>query len=259
MLEANPTPQPSRTAWIPEAPAHPGLYAVRNGPLPQGRNCTMNPYEAREFTTFEACAKWCEDNQVPPFVPMEHTFVTAPTVLRQILDGLAQGEADVASGNTVPAEEVMRSLKEKYGDRAPLVELSELVSGDPEYAWTLHCNIAMPILDSGACGHQEANKAAARVMGHLFGVDTSKHPNFPQARPEEVIKAGDRIRIKENIGAVLQELGFDPGIPEEFQRKYAGTEQIAHSVWLDPGSKELYATIDLCCEIPIRCCELIPR
>lgn len=165
MPETNPTPQPSRTAWIPESPAHPGLYAVKNGPLASGQNCTMNVYEAREFTTFDACSDWCAENQVPPFTPMEHLFAQAPPVPR-----------------ATPEDGVMAELK-----------------------------------------------------------------------------PGDRVRIKDNIGAVLQELGFDPGIPEEFQRRYAGTEQTAHSVWMEKDSKEQYATIDLCCEIPIRCCELIPK
>lgn len=48
---------------------------------------------------------------------------------------------------------------------------------DPEYAWSWHCNIAMPMYDSFAFNgtnsitYFEANVAAARIMHHLFNVD----------------------------------------------------------------------------------------
>jgi hypothetical protein len=48
---------------------------------------------------------------------------------------------------------------------------------DPGYAWSWHCNVAMPILDTRRVPHgplifhSEANEMAANVMRHLFDVD----------------------------------------------------------------------------------------
>ena len=60
----------------------------------------------------------------------------------------------------------------------PFGSLKLLVQDDEDYAWTLHCNIAMPIMDELHCSHQDANMAAARVMQHWFGVDVTKTKNW---------------------------------------------------------------------------------
>ena len=57
-------------------------------------------------------------------------------------------------------------------------ELESAIQEDPDFAWGWHCNIAMPIKDELGCTHLEANRAAARIMSHLFGTATGKHPNF---------------------------------------------------------------------------------
>lgn len=49
---------------------------------------------------------------------------------------------------------------------------------DPEYAWSWHCNLAMPIMDSTGVSHEAANKAAARLMQHLFAIDTAANPHY---------------------------------------------------------------------------------
>lgn len=49
-------------------------------------------------------------------------------------------------------------------------DLTDAMKEDPGYAWAWHCNIAMPIYNSGV-SHLEANKIAARLMNHLFRVD----------------------------------------------------------------------------------------
>lgn len=51
--------------------------------------------------------------------------------------------------------------------------LSASIQADSELAWAWHCNIAMPIYDSGV-DIETANEAAARVMKTLFHVDTAK-------------------------------------------------------------------------------------
>jgi hypothetical protein len=49
--------------------------------------------------------------------------------------------------------------------------LSAAMKEDPEYAWAWHCNFAMPFVDEGGT-HQQANRAAARIMRVFFNVDT---------------------------------------------------------------------------------------
>lgn len=65
--------------------------------------------------------------------------------------------------------------------KIPFQELAQAINSDEAYAWSWHCNIAMPIMDELGCSHLEANKAAARVMQTVFSVDMTKHPHFPQA------------------------------------------------------------------------------
>jgi hypothetical protein len=55
--------------------------------------------------------------------------------------------------------------------------LKQALQEDEEYAWTFHCNLAVPMMDEG-CSHKKANKAAARIMYNLFRVDTSQSKYF---------------------------------------------------------------------------------
>ena len=59
--------------------------------------------------------------------------------------------------------------------------LTAALKADPEYAWAWHCNLAMPIMDNAKVSHRVANITAARLMQHLFGIDTEKHPHFEVA------------------------------------------------------------------------------
>ena len=52
--------------------------------------------------------------------------------------------------------------------------MSQAMQNDLDYAWTWHCNIAMPIFDEGV-DHATANRASARIMKALFEVDIEKH------------------------------------------------------------------------------------
>lgn len=54
-----------------------------------------------------------------------------------------------------------------------LTGLTNAIKKDDDYAWTWHCNIAMPIHDEGI-SHQQANEAAASIMKHIFNVDVTK-------------------------------------------------------------------------------------
>jgi hypothetical protein len=68
-----------RTAWIPEAPNHPGLYANLSGT--EGKSSTgelqpstMSAEHVRQFPSREGCQAWCDANPTPVFVPTEHGF-----------------------------------------------------------------------------------------------------------------------------------------------------------------------------------------
>lgn len=56
--------------------------------------------------------------------------------------------------------------------------LSDQVRKDPEYAWTVQCNLAVPIQDELRCTHEQANRAAARIMSQWFKVDMTQHENW---------------------------------------------------------------------------------
>jgi hypothetical protein len=67
--------------------------------------------------------------------------------------------------------------------------ITQAVREDKQYAISWHANIAMAFQDEGG-DHATANRAAARFMQQLFGVDTSplaaSPAPEPAAQPEEV-------------------------------------------------------------------------
>lgn len=65
----------------------------------------------------------------------------------------------------------------------------------------------------------------------------------------------DKIKIKDNLTEELKKLGFDL-IPQDRMKKFEGTEQTAYDIWKDTDG-QIYVTVELCCEIPIQCCEKI--
>ncbi|MGK2908779.1 MAG: hypothetical protein ACSLE1_03120 [Sphingobium sp.] len=71
--------------------------------------------------------------------------------------------------------------------------LKAVIKDDPEYAWALFCNLAMPVKDSyaetfgaatvfgfmtDAMQHKVANEAAAHLMQHLWDYDITTHPHY---------------------------------------------------------------------------------
>ena len=63
----------------------------------------------------------------------------------------------------------------------PYSALRKLMIDDPEYAWSFHCNIAMPIRDNSKHSYNESNILAAVIMNHLFKIDTSKNEHYKVA------------------------------------------------------------------------------
>jgi hypothetical protein len=51
------------------------------------------------------------------------------------------------------------------------------MAANPDYAWSWHCNIARPLIDSGIDG-LKAQQCAARLMKHFWGVDTSANKHY---------------------------------------------------------------------------------
>lgn len=58
--------------------------------------------------------------------------------------------------------------------RGAFATLGAAMRTDPGYAWSWHCNIAMPIMDSIDVSHEKANRAAKSVMALIFGIDVTE-------------------------------------------------------------------------------------
>lgn len=65
--------------------------------------------------------------------------------------------------------------------RAPFHAIASQIRADRDYAWSWHCNIAMPMVDGGMDA-DAANEGAARVMQHLFSVDVRQFPQWQTRR-----------------------------------------------------------------------------
>ncbi len=89
------------------------------------------------------------------------------TLISRQQDGIA--DEDVLS---LPTED---STKQEENVIAPaMVTLRTELQKNDDYTWSWHCNIAMPIFDSiEGVTLEQANKTAAVLMRHIWGVDTS--------------------------------------------------------------------------------------
>lgn len=68
---------------------------------------------------------------------------------------------------------------------------------------------------------------------------------------------GDKIRIKNNLEEELLNLGFTKSSSKGMYERFANTEQDILSTWTDEDSGQKYVTVDMCCEVPIQCVEVI--
>ena len=69
------------------------------------------------------------------------------------------------------------------------------------------------------------------------------------------MKVGDKVIVKNNLENELRRLTFDEGICKNMSKRFVETEQEIFSLWTDVDGQE-YATVDLCCEIPVQCLEV---
>jgi len=72
------------------------------------------------------------------------------------------------------------------------------------------------------------------------------------------MEKNDIIIIKDNLEKVMNKIGFEPEESKRFAKLYSGTQQTVCAIWTDSDGQK-YATIDLCVEIPLQCCELYPK
>lgn len=70
------------------------------------------------------------------------------------------------------------------------------------------------------------------------------------------MKIGDKVIVKDNLESELRKLTFHEETCISMAETFVGTEQEIFALWSNYDGQE-YATVDLCCEIPIQCLEVI--
>lgn len=71
------------------------------------------------------------------------------------------------------------------------------------------------------------------------------------------MKVGDKVLVKDNLKEVMERIGFEKECIENFVPRFVGTVQEIFSIWHSDDSDTDYATVDLCCEIPLECLEAV--
>lgn len=72
------------------------------------------------------------------------------------------------------------------------------------------------------------------------------------------MKVGDIVTVKDNLKEELLKLDFVEVVAESMAERFVGTKQEIFQLWTDEESGQEYATVDLCCEIPVQCLEVTP-
>ena len=71
------------------------------------------------------------------------------------------------------------------------------------------------------------------------------------------ININDQVIVKDNLKEEMEKLSFDSLTIESFCEEFVGTKQNVYNIWTDEDTKCVFATVDLCCEIPVQCLEKI--
>lgn len=140
-------------------------------------NVTQNQDQGQTMTTPEA------DVQHSPFIngvpPTIVEVDPAPPGWYEERERTSQQERAAELAKVQAQVTVMNEACEAAGVNPIAVAfraLANVMQSDPSYAWTWHCNMAMPIHDSMSetqpQRHALANVAAARIMAHVFDVNT---------------------------------------------------------------------------------------
>jgi hypothetical protein len=69
-------------------------------------------------------------------------------------------------------------LRSNMSIKKELGVIKKAMEEDSDFAWSWHCNLAMPIKDLTNLPHRKCNQIAAFLMKHLFEIDTSENPNY---------------------------------------------------------------------------------
>lgn len=132
---------------------------------------------------------------------------------------------------------------------SPLDGLRASLQASPELVWAWHCNLAMPIMDELNCTHEQANRAAARLMRALFDVDVTAHEYwllFPWAHPgydangspvDDTLDALDAMADgwaqRVNLPGMVANIPVDCRTPEFQARVRACIEALMHLAYVE--------------------------
>lgn len=70
------------------------------------------------------------------------------------------------------------------------------------------------------------------------------------------MKIGDKVIVKNNLREELRKLKFDETTCEAMEERFTSKICEVFNLWKSKDGQE-YATVDLCCEIPVQCLEVI--
>lgn len=70
------------------------------------------------------------------------------------------------------------------------------------------------------------------------------------------MKVGDKVIVKDNLEEELIKLTFWEETAKGMAERFVGTKQEIFALWTDDESGQEYATVDLCCEIPVQCLQV---
>lgn len=84
--------------------------------------------------------------------------------------------------------------------------IKQALKDDFEYAWGWHCNLAMPIVDTLGISHQDANRAAAALMQHMFGVDLTASQRYL-----DIIKQQELTPVENTLHVTITGFGENTG------------------------------------------------
>jgi hypothetical protein len=75
--------------------------------------------------------------------------------------------------------------------------LTEALQADSAYAWSWHCNLATPIMDSLKCSPEYANKAGADLMQYLFKIDVRKFEEWHHDEPPALVQNVESAHLEQ--------------------------------------------------------------
>ena len=149
-----------------------------------------------------------------------------------VIVGLSQHQEDIANWQNPQPLFYAAPVAANAEALGAFDQLKAALLADDEYAWSWHCNLAMPIMDSIHCSPVQANKAGADLMQYLFGIDVRKfkewHHDEPMAAPLMV----EQRRVIVDLLNVARET-FNALDDSEEREGADGREHVINSVCFD--------------------------